>query len=375
MPGISDVPEMETLRLLNYGTETDLLEAAVTHVQSALPEWVPRGGNTELVLIEALAIMLGPEILSLQLLGPRVVEQIMGLIGSTRSPGIAATGRVAFTVTNSNPTQVIPAGTRLRLIVDGSLGSVDLFTTEDLAVITSETLAGQVDVVADQVGALLNGIPAGSSLAVVDNLPFIASAALAEPMGGGADAESDDVFFGRAASVLARQTSTLVKPEQFEYAALSRVGTGRARVLDNYNPATPGTTAYGHVTVAVAGTDGAAMSASAMADTGAALTAQALASLSIHVIAPTYTTLNLPVTVKALPGWSTSEVQASVRAALTAWANPLTWAWDSSATQFEIVAVVAAAPGVKEVTAAPSTIALAGAAPLPTLGTITVTVA
>jgi hypothetical protein len=64
-----------------------------------------------------------------------------------------------------------------------------------------------------------------------------------------------------------------------------------------------------------------------------------------------------------------------VTAALTAWVNPLTWAWDDAATQFEIVAVAAAAPGVKEVTAAPATIALTGVAPLPTLGTITVTVA
>ncbi|WNN95982.1 baseplate J protein [Arthrobacter phage Hirko] len=370
-----DVPEMENLRLTEFGTEVDLVDAGVTHIQGVMPEWVPRGGNTEMVLLEALAIMLGPEILSLQLLGPRVVEQIIGLYGTARSEGIAATGRAVFTVTNSNPTQVIPAGTRLRLALDSSVGSVDLFTVEDLSIITSETLTGQVDVVADTLGSLPNGAPAGSTLAVVDNLPFIASAALSVAMLGGADQESDDAFFGRAASVLARQTSTLVHPEQFEYAALSRVGTARALVLDNYDPATPGTTAYGHVTVAVAGPTGAALSAQAMEDTRQDLAAQALASLSLHVIAPTYTTVNLAVTVKPLPGWSTSEVQASVTAALTAWVNPLTWAWDSTATQFEIVAVVAAAPGVREVTSAPATINLAGVAPLPTLGAVTVTVA
>jgi hypothetical protein len=370
-----DVPEMENLRLTEFGTEIDLVDAGVTHIQAVMPEWIPRGGNTEMVLLESLAIMLGPEILSLQLLGPRVVEQIMGLYGTTRSEGIAATGRVVFTVTNSNPTQVIPAGTRLRLVLDSSVGSVDLFTVEDLNIITSETLTGQVDVVADTLGSLPNGSPSGSALAVVDNLPFIASAALSAAMLGGADPETDDVFFGRAASVLARQTSTLVKPEQFMYAALSRVGTARALVLDNFDPAAPGATTYGHVTVAVADGTGAALTAPAMEATRQDLAAQALASLTLHVIAPTYTTVNLAVTVKALPGWSTSEVQASVTAALTAWANPLTWGWDSTATQFEIVAVVAAAPGVREVTSAPATINLAGVAPLPTLGTVTVTVA
>lgn len=374
MAGISDVPEMETLRLLNFGTEVDLVDAAVTHIQAVMPEWVPRSGNTEIVLLEALAIMIGPEILSLQLLGPRVVEQVMGLAGVTRSDGVAATGRVKLTVTNSSPTQVIPAGTRLRLVLDSSVGSVDLFTTEDLSIITSETLIGQVDVITDRLGALPNGAPSGTLLAVVDNLPFIAGAELSAAMLGGADPESDDVFFARAASVLARQNSTLVHPEQFEFAALSRAGTGRARVLDNFDPAAPGVTTYGHVTVAVAGVDGLALGAPAMEDTRLSLVKQALASLTIHVIAPTYTVIDLPVTVKAAPGWEAADVEASVEAALTAWVNPLTWDWNDSATQFEIVAVVAAAPGVKEVTAAPSTIALTGVAPLPTLGTVTVTV-
>jgi len=375
MAPIFDVPEMENLRLLQYGTETDLVDAAITHIQAVMPEWTPRGGNTEVVLLEALAVMLGPEILALQLLGPRVVEQIVGLMGSGRSEGLPAKGRVEFTVTNSAPVQTVPKGTRLRLALDGGVESVDLFTTEDLTIITSETRTGQVDVVADRLGTLPNGAPAGSLVAVVDNLPFIETAGLAAALLGGADLESDDVFFARAASILARQNSTLVHPEQFQYAALSRVGTGRAVTLDNYDPAAPGATTYGHVTVAVTGLDGLPLDPSSMTSTRDDLARQALASLTLHVIAPTYTTINVPVTVKALPGWAAADVQASVTAALTAWLNPLTWAWDTAATQFEIVAVVAAAPGVREVTSAPATITLAGPAPLPTLGAVTVTVA
>lgn len=369
-----DVPELETLRLLDYGTEVDLVEAATTYIQSVMPEWVPRGGNTELVLLEALAVMLGPEILSVQLLGPRVTEQLVGLMGTVRSEGVEATGRVEITVTNSAPTQVIPAGTRLRLALDTSIETVDLFTTEDLSIITSETLTGQVNVIADRIGSLPNGSPSGAPLSVVDNLPFIESAELATALLGGLDLEDDDVFNARAAATLARQNSTLVHPDQFAYAALSRVGIGRALTLDNYDPAAPGVTTYGHVTVAVAGSDGLAVSAPVMEDTRLTLAEQALASLTVHVIAPTYTPVDIAVTVKAVPGWTTAEVQASVTAALTAWINPLTWAWEDAATQFEIVTVVGNAPGVREVTAAPATITLTGAAPLPTLGTVTVTV-
>jgi uncharacterized phage protein gp47/JayE len=310
----------------------------------------------------------------LQLLGPRVAELILGLIGTTRSPGSAARGRVDITVTNSSPTQVIPAGTRLRLALDTSIETVDLFTTEDLAVITSETLTGQVNVIAERLGSLPNGAPTGAPVSVVDNLPFVESAKLATALLGGADLEDDDVFFARGAATLARQNSTLVHPEQFEYAALSRVGIGRALTLDNYDPAAPGVTTFGHVTVAVAGLDGLAIDPTLMEEARLALAEQALASLSIHVIAPTYTPVDIAVTVKAAPGWSETAVQASVTAALEAWINPLTWAWDDSATQFEIVAVVGNAPGVREVTAAPATVDLTGVAPLPTLGAIEVTV-
>jgi uncharacterized phage protein gp47/JayE len=369
-----DVPEMETLRLMNYGTEVDLVAAGVTNIKAVMPEWVPRGGNTEMVLLESLAVMLGPEILSLQLLGPRVVEQLMELLSVTRSTGLPAKGRVKFTVTNSSPTQVIPVGTRLRMLVEATVESVDLFTTETVSIITSETLEGEVNVVMDQVGSLVNGTPMGIPLAVVDNLPFIESAALASALLGGADTETDDVFFARAASVLARQNATLVHPEQFEYAALSQAGIGRALAIDNYNPAAPGVTTYGHVTVAVAGIDGLAVSAEAMEDIRVLLAGQALASLTIHVVAPTYTELDFAVTVRAAQGFTAAEVEANVTSALEAWISPLNWVWDDDATQFEIVAVVSAAPGVREVTAAPATMDLDGVAPLPVLGTVEVTV-
>lgn len=368
-----DVPEMETLRLMSYGTEVDLVAAGVANILAVMPEWVPRGGNTEMVLLESLAVMLGPEILSLQLLGPRVVEQVMGLLAVTRSPGLPARGRVSFWVTGSSPTQVIPAGTRLRMLVDASVESVDLFTTEELSIVVSESNVGEVNVVLDRLGSLVNGTPMGIPLAVVDNLPFIESVETASSLTGGADTESDDVFFSRAASVLARFNSTLVHPEQFEYAALSQPGIGRALTLDNYDPAAPGDTSYGHVTVAVAGMDGLAVDATVMEQIRVILAGQALASLTIHVIEPTYTTLVFGVGVKAKAGWTEEQVINSVTAAITAWVTPLTWVWDDTATQFETVAVVANAAGVREVVAAGADQPLAGVAPLPQLGSIDVT--
>ena len=369
-----DAPEIETLRLLQYGTESDLVEAAVTHIQSVLPDWEPQQGNTEVVLLQALALMLGPEIMAIQMLGDRVIEGVMSLYGVTRSAGTAATGRVQFTVTNSNPTQVIPLGSRLRLIVGSTGETVDLLTTEELQIITSEALTGEVNVIAELVGDTSNGMPAGTSVSTVTALPFVESAVLALPMGGGAGEESDGSFFGRAASTLARQVSTLVQPQQFEYAALTRTEVGRAKAFDNYNPAVPGSPQFGHLTVAVADQAGQAVSAGVMTDIENWLTSQAIASMLVHVIAPTYTTVNLNITVKADVGQTAAAVKANVEAALREWLSPVTWPWDSTVEQYAMISVVGNAAGVKSVTTVPSTIALAGKAPLPTVGTINITV-
>ena len=369
-----DAPELATLKLLNYGAEPDLVDAAVTHIRARMPEWQPRGGNTELVLLEALAVMLGPEILAIQLVGPQMIEHLMKLYGVTRSPGLPARGRVEISVTPSSPTQVIPAGTRLRLSLDESVASIDLFTTENLSITTGLSLTGQVGVVAETLGAAPNGAPTGAKLAAVDNLPFVESARLVEPLFGGADEEGDASFSARTASTLSRQNVTIQNPRQFELAALSRLGVGRARTLDNYDPATPNTTAFGHVTVALAGMSGEPLPVADMTDTRADLSSQALASLTVHTIEATYTTLDLDVTVKRYLSRDPDDVEASVRAALAAWLDPATWDWRPSVSQFEIVAVLSRADGVAEVVAAPNGFTLNGVAPLPRLGTVNVTV-
>ncbi|QIN94360.1 baseplate J protein [Arthrobacter phage Abba] len=370
----TDAPELEALRLLDYGTESDLVEAATAYARAVLPEWEPRAGNTEVVLMQSLAIQLGPEILAVQLMRDRVIEGLMNLYGVTRSPGAEATGRAVFTVTASNPTQIIPAGSRLRLLVSSTGETVDFLTVEPLSIITSESLTGEVNIIADTLGTTANGTPAGAPLSVVSPLPFVETVALVTDVGGGAGEESDASFNGRAASVLARQVSTLVQPSQFEYAALSRTDVGRAKAFDAYDPAQPGATVFGHVTVATADAAGQPLAAGTMTELGQWLTAQALASLAVHVIAPTYTTVNIDATVKAAVGYDEADVKARTEQALRDYLNPATWDWAPTVTQYGLVGVLGNVPGVREVQSAPANIALAGKAPLPTVGSITVTV-
>lgn len=369
-----DVPDYQYLNLLETGTEPDLVAAAVARMASAIPEWVPREGNTELVLLEGLALMLGPEIMALRMVEYAMTERLMGLYGVTRDPGLPASGRASFTVTLSSPIQTIPAGTIVRFHVEGTGETVDLATVEELRIVTSEGLTRDVAVAATDTGTTGNGTPAGTELELVGVYPFVDSVELSTALSGGAAPEDDASFMSRASALLGRQVSTLVLPEHFQYAALSRPEVGRAKVLDLYNPAAPGSSAPGHVSVAVAAVDGTALTAGQRTAIENALEEQALASIAVHAISPTYTAVNLAVSVRAAYGADLAVVKAAVEASLREWLSPATWDWLPSVGQYAIVSRVASVPGVAEVLTVPAAVSLPGAAPLPTPGTITATV-
>jgi len=366
--------ELAALDQLEYGGEPDLVNAATAHVQSVMPEWEPRAGNTEMVLLEAFALMLGPEILALQMVPAAVVEQLVGLYGVTRSEGSPATARVEFTVTDSEPVQRIPEGTAVRLELSETGEVVDLETVEDLNIITSETRTASVLAQATELGETGNGMPAGTTLEVLSLLPFVEGATLATTLAGGRGTEDDVAFMARAGATLARQTSTLVLPEHFTYTAQSTAGVARATTLDLTNPATPGTPAAGHVTVAVIGPEGVPLPEADREALQQSLASQALASLTIHVETPTVTTVDVSLTVKVAVGADPAAVEGAVQAAIAEWLDPDVWPWAPAVTEYGIVGAASAAPGVASVTSVESgPQSLPGIAPLTRPGTITVT--
>lgn len=370
-----EIPELEAMGLLEFGGEQDLVTAAVAHAQTALPEWQPRESNTELVLIESLAMILGVEALAIQMLPAQIVEQLMGLYGVTRSEGLFTRGKVLFRVTNSALVQSIPVGTRLRYELEVTDETIDFLTAETLTIQTGEALSGQVAVIADEIGIEGNGIPAGLELELVSQLPFVESVTFTEATTGGAGEESDQSFNARAAAVLARTTNTLVVPENFSDACLSRPEVGRALTLDLHNPAdVPASPVVGHVTVVVASHEGEPLDSETMAELQLFLSGQALASLTIHVVKPTYTPVDIAVTVSARTGFTADEVKTAVEESIRAWVTPRTWDWSPTVDQYALIGVVHEVPGVSRVSFASPTIPLAGDAPLPRLTTVTVTV-
>ena len=292
-PEDDSIPELETLNLLEYGGEQDLVNTAVSYAQMALPEWQPRESNTELVLLESLALLMGVETLAIQVLPAQIVEQLMSLYGVTRHDGYNAEGQARFQVADSAPLQSIPVGTRLRYTLEDTEETVDFLTVEAVDIITSETLFGTASIEAEESGIEANNIPIGAVLEIVDALSFVDQVVVSAPTTGGEGEEDDDSFSQRAAAVLSRMNSTLVIPDNFTDAALSDGRVGRALTLDLFNPtATPKTPVPGYVTVAVVGSEGVPLSADVMAEIQNDLTGKALASLVIKVIPPTITTVN-----------------------------------------------------------------------------------
>lgn len=372
-PEVSDIPEVESLNLLEYGGEQDLVNTAIAHAQMALPEWQPRESNTEVVLLESLALIMGVEALALQVVPSHIVEQLMGLYGVIRHSGFLAEGRAQFQVAASAPLQIIPKGTRLRYTLEDTEETVDFLTVEAVEIATAETLYGSVAIEAEESGIEANGIPAGATLELVDLLTFVDEVKVSSTTTGGETDEDDESFNQRAAAILSRMNSTLVIPDNFTSAALSDPRVSRALTLDLYNPAgSPKSPVPGHITVALVGDDGMPLSAAIMAEIQDDLEYQALASLNVHVIAPTITTVNITCTVKLATGHLPATATQDITAGLKAWLDPNAWNWAPAIEQNAIIGKLYEFPSVSSVVSVNATIPLPGDAPLPNLGTVTV---
>ena len=357
------------------GQEVNVTQNAVAHLKTMLPEASISPASTEATLIETLSIMVGPIMAAHQVLPSRVVDHLMTLYGLERYPGYRAEGKVRVTV-NPTATEVrLPAGTVLRHYLASSNELREYRTMEDLLILPAESITGEVRVEATTVGTEHNGLPVGASLDPVDAYFIdIDRFEISETPRGGEGPESNESWWERSRAQLERQVSTLVVPDQFRSAALTRGEVNRAYVLDLYNPAAPTVEAPGHVTLAVTDSEGLPLTPSERPALEKWLQDQAMASLQVHVVDANYTTINPTVIVEAAPGATLSIVEAAVRDQLTRWLSPTTWDWWPEITPYDYVSTLDDVPGVARVITVPQATTLGGVAPLPKLGTITVQV-
>lgn len=353
----------------------DIFNDALVNLQSYLPEWEPREGHTEVLLMESLALEVAQIVFAVNRLPGAVVEVLLRLYGVTRDLGTYPTSTVTFTMIDDTGYS-LPAGVRVAVPMGGDEESL-VFATTVAAEVAPGALTVTVPVMGTVATAAVNGYPASTVIELLDAVSSVSAVELAGPIGGGAGEESDVDWFARGVNRFARLTETLVLPSHFVAAALEHPAVERAFVVDNYNPDVAGGHVGdhpGHVAVAVYG-DGAAVPSWVKDELLADFSRKVLANLEVHIIDPTLTPVDVDITVVLNPGVDAAATLAAAEAAVAEYLSPSTWGWSSTVWRNELISLVDGVPGVSRVVAvfAPTVDqVIGGVAPLASPGTISV---
>lgn len=376
-----DVAAYLGLTLVDTDAQT-LLDTALANLALSFPDWTPREGNTELVLLEELAAMVEDDVYAINALPDGLTEALLRLFGLTRDQGAPPAADVRFTLTDTAG-YTIPQGTTVRLNLGDNVDPVDLITSADLVIAPGDT-TGVIGASGAEAVLEANGKPAGTALELLDALTFVNTVTLDTAASGGRLAEDGAMFLDRGIPLLSRLTTTLVRPVEIEAYVAEFPDVVRVKVLDLYNPgdedSAPGRSP-GYVTVAVAGVGGSSIGATAREVIAANLRTRMHAGLVVNVVDADVTALNYTVTLIRLNGYTAEEVEDNVRAAVAAYLNPDTWPWAKIAYTSELTVYLDNnAAGVDVITGVilgdfvfvnP---VLPGYAPLADVGTVTVTV-
>lgn len=353
----------------------DIFDAAKLDLQTNLPEWVPREGNTEVLLLEAMALEVSESVFAVNRLPSGVFEVLLQLLGITRDVGTPQVIDMRFDMAGTAG-YVIPAGVSARLTLPGGLPPIVFTTTAELTIDPGDSF-GVVSATGDRYTADGNSTAAGTALEFMDSIISVETVKLNSTTTNGRDPETDQDYFTRGTTRLSRLSDTLVVPSDFQTYCLEQANVERAMAFDNWDGSggAPGDDP-GHITVAVYG-NGAVLTTDEKNALDAAMEAICMANLSVHVIDPVITTQAVTAQVKAKSGYVLADVQAAVVAALQAYLNPATWPWSSTIRRFELVSVMDQVPGVDYVdtiTTPATDVNLSGTATLASAGTMTITV-
>lgn len=343
-----DITAYVDLRVFDV-SDQEIVDTGLAAAQLNLPGWVPREGNTEVVLMESLALEISEAIVAINRVPGAVVAALLLLAGVDKDYGAAPIATATFTLGDTLG-HTIPGGTRLYLVLDDGTTVTFLVEPPGLTV-NAGSDTGTVSIIGDTFTDQANGIAIGTRLVMADPVPFIERVELATAVADGRSAETDDEWRNRGVARLSRLSDALVLPRHFEAAALERAEVARAVALDLWDGSggAPGDDP-GHITVAVLGDGGAALSAPQKAAIETDVEDRAVAILDVHVIDVTIEDVAITVQMHPLDGFDSAEVVDAVEEAIAAYVNPLTWQWGGTIRLFEVVSLVDRVDGVDYVT-------------------------
>jgi hypothetical protein len=381
----------------------DIVENVIEYLQVRWPGWEPNDGNLDVWLLRANAL----EAAELREIASSVPTSIFRYFGAylANLPPVDE----APAITTSTWTMIddqgytIEIGTQVGIRAAGDeLIPFETMNTVAIPPGQTATAVGAIQLMAIEAGADGSGIGApGGEVELIDVLDFVDTVTMVTATTGGVDAEADDDYLARLREELQLLTPRPIIPEDFAVLAKRVPGVARALVIDNYDPGPPiVTNAERFVTLAAVDPDGNAVSGAIKADVIALLEAMREVNFVVAMIDPTYSNMEVQATVFAMDGYSASEVQLNVEAALDSHYNAATWGqtiagiqsqaitrdWQNTpvARFLELAQAVNAAEGVAYIVTLTHRIAagsyvstditLPGVAPLPRMTTKAVTV-
>lgn len=356
----------------------DLFDAALLLARTTFPEWQPREGNIEVVLMEVLAEMVNETVFAINRLPGAMTEVFLSMYGIERDAGLPPVVELKFFM-NGIAGYTIPAGASVSIGTDPELEPV-IFETDSELVIPPGDNTGVVSATATTNTAEVNGVAADTLVETNEMLIYVDYIKTNNVVSGGRDEEDDDSYLSRGVQRFQRLTDTLMLPKHFTAAALEQEFVEMATTLDNYNPSGDGDNNgpvgndVGHVTVAVYG-DGENVSTLNKAILQDYFDTNSLAALTVHIINPTITSIPVTATVVFEDAVDIIEVTGAINDALTEYLKPVNWNWSSLVRRNSLISIITNVPGVdfvQTLTAPASDVTLTGVAPLTTPGTITI---
>jgi hypothetical protein len=406
------VPIADYLELPLVTDSDALLETAVRYLEDAIPGFVARPGNVEVVLLEAFSQLAAEVVEQAGQVDPAIFAYHgSSLVGVPITDATPATGTATVTWAADTPAAMLPAGSQLA--VPHPSGEQMLFVTDSDVVSVDGGGVVPVGVTAAEPGSAANGaFGAAEPVEVVEGVATVDVATT----GGGSDEEDPDEYLDRLADAYTILAPRPILPGDHATLVRQLPGVGRALAIDLLLPGTsaaPGairdphepqpppaasaTTVPRCTTVAVTDADGAAPTTALLQQAWALLDASREVNFLNFAIAPTYSTVAVQATVTAWPGFARADVAAEAAERLAEWLNPLLWGTTgaSDATEWSVQRTIRVSEAIDYLNRATSVawadlpsirlkagagawqatdLTLAGLAPLPTSGPHEITV-
>jgi hypothetical protein len=361
--------------------EQTLQDAAIANLQATWTDWEPNDGDLEVVLIETLApyaVAAAQEAAAM----PPAAFIALGtkLYGIPYGEGVPASTTVTLTFQDSAGNYLVSAGSEF------DLGGYAFSTVLDVISAVGEDTATGVQVVASDVGTAYNDLTDAAWASVT--LPvWVTDLATEAPTAGGVDPQDDYDYLNMLSRELQLRGRMIVTLPDFELVAVDTEGVGRAYAV---------TDSARNVTVTLTDPEGEPVTA-AVKDELAAIYAQAtLVNVTTVLADATYTEVSVVYEVMRLPGFDSTQLQASIDATLeqllspTGWGTvsvgqpgsaATSWASDNTVRITKLISVIGNVPGVAWVVndsilinGANADLVMPGTVALPTPGTMTGTV-